>query len=287
MKKAIFWVGCLVACSFVADPGFAREGHSSLESPVGTSDSCERAAELVTDSPVVAEFGEQYVDVDYYFSCSSQRVLLDAAEPDSGKTIKVFAASLDEPMRDATSVDVDTSGTVEDSAHREEGIENDFRVPSLAAKDAYKLNVSTTVHWGQMTASGKVIWIRGAKLNLSSIAGNMRSSQFRVNVEPLGKYQIAFEGLANVKRHLRARPDPVIDSVSIVESVYSQNGRTYTKKLYNEKGAAKYYHHLSGMKINDRTHGRKFKIAQGVSMPRFQCYKTVVCKFPKGKSAPY
>lgn len=154
------------------------------------------------------------------------------------------------------------------------------------AKDAYRLNKSTRIVWG-VKRGRKIVWSRSSKIELASIAGNIRKSTLWLTSDPVGNYQTAIEAQLVLKEHLRLKVDRDIDWGSIKQDTYSSRAKKFTHNFYNEKGAAKYYHYVHNVKMNDRKANRKFNIAGTVTMPRFQCYKTVVCKFPRGKAAPY
>lgn len=154
------------------------------------------------------------------------------------------------------------------------------------AKDSYRLNKSTSIVWG-VKRGRKIVWSRSAKITLASITGNIRKSTLWLTSDPVGNYQTAIEARLVLKEHLRVKVDRDVDWGSIKQDTYSSRAKKFTRNFYNDKGAAKYYHYVHNVKMNDRKANRKFDIAGTLTMPRFQCYKTVVCKFPRGKAAPY
>ncbi|GAA3666398.1 hypothetical protein GCM10023081_01600 [Arthrobacter ginkgonis] len=149
----------------------------------------------------------------------------------------------------------------------------------------YQATGETTIYWGQKTSAGVTLWMRSSKLTLRSDVGAERKSTFKATNSPLQPKQIAFEASVDLKKHLRLSVDEVVDQTSFRQTVYSSNTWSETVNLYNNKGAAKYYQNVYNMKMNDREANKKFNIAGNVQMPRFQCYETVVCKYPNGKEA--
>lgn len=152
--------------------------------------------------------------------------------------------------------------------------------------DTYHMSANHRAYWG-VKSHGKVVWSRSTRLFLRTTVGGYTKSWLTVTSTPAGRYQISFEGTAHVRRHLRGMLDVTHDSALLTQRTYSSNTWSNKASLLNARGAGKYYQVLTNIKINDRSKGRKFNVSNSFTMPRFQCYKTVVCKFPGGKPAPY
>lgn len=150
----------------------------------------------------------------------------------------------------------------------------------------YRATGSEHLVWGQKTSANVVIWSRGSTLNLVTSVGSFRRTELQVSNTPKGNYQIAIEGTGEIKKHHPVLADPWIGSAGIKQMVYSTS--TYRQTLVlPSSGPGKFYHKLINMKMNDRLSNKKFNVAGNIQMPRFECYKTVNCKFPNGKEAKY
>lgn len=162
-----------------------------------------------------------------------------------------------------------------------------FPVATAASITEYRANKTEKLVWGKTTTSGSVLWKRSASITLRSEVGTMKTAPLNISVTPGGKYPIAFSGTGYVYEHKRLAVDPVMDVLDWRQDVYSSGTWSKKRTMIHNGGAAKYYHKVKNMTINDRDKKERFNIAWSITMPRFQCYKTVNCKFPKGKEAPY
>lgn len=156
----------------------------------------------------------------------------------------------------------------------------DFSGVASKAAAYYTHKETHTIYWGKMTTAGVVIWTRGARLFMASTAGALYQTEMKVSVQPLGVYEIAFEGTMELRRDIPLWPDQWDDRKFIKGDVYGTNTVTFNRVIYRDEAIqAKYYHRLSDMYVNDRKANQKFKIAHVIDMKKMQCYKTANCKF--------
>lgn len=150
---------------------------------------------------------------------------------------------------------------------------------------ASRASSNDTVYWGQRTSANVVIWMSSARI-ATYISLQKSLHPFNLNYQSLGGRQIVMTVPVQMRQHNRGAVDSVVDTNYFTAAAYG-TGYAATKNLLTTGRAGKFFPRMTGIYLDDRTAGRRFQVAGTIVYPRFQCYDTVVCKYPNGKEAPW
>lgn len=155
---------------------------------------------------------------------------------------------------------------------------------STCFQSEYIARRGTSFIWG--TTMGGSTVSHAAGVSLKTVVGEARRSSWSASISPRGSYSIEVLTTMELKEYFPIAADRWVDnapvdtgrsSVSVSDSGTLHNGGT--------KREGRYYHRMMNISIYDSSFGRWFQVNGTFDGPRFQCYKTVVCKFPYGREA--
>lgn len=273
-------------------PASANEPVLKEEPSQVLSESCESVVATLTESEVMQEALGKLDSEETMFTCMGGVATVeaqdDSGEPlatlvldeDQGEIIDLTGLNDEEAAEIAPTVALGTVDEVEPStvAPSHDGI---MLYGSSTVNHQYRGSATDKIIWGEKR-NGRTIWQESATV---SAWISLQKTQHPVNVGYVSRRAIDMTIPTRFRTHLRALPDP-----KFAPTIFSPFG---SKKSWNQtnymevSGAGKFYVELYGMSLYDSVVKKNYKIAFNITLPRFQCYKTVVCKYPNGKVAPY
>ena len=106
----------------------------------------------------------------------------------------------------------------------------------ITRRNTYSMRAYHRIYWGQRSTRGRPGWTRSSRIFLRSTVGQYVQSQLHVTNTPVGRYQIAFEGTARVRKHLRGKPDATHTTRYLTQRTLSSGSWSSMARLGNARG---------------------------------------------------
>lgn len=195
----------------------------------------------------------------------------DAVEVHSGAIDDILA--MDKSEEESSSMPVNSESIATSSCSS-----------STCFQSEYIARRGTSFIWG--TTMGGSTVSHAAGVSLKTVVGEARRSSWSASISPRGSYSIEVLATMELKEYFPIAADRWVDNAPL-DTGRSSVSVSDSGSLYNEgtKREGRYYHRMMNISIYDSSFGRWFQVSGTFDGPRFQCYKTAVCKFPYGREA--